>query len=107
MSQVFRIWLIPWYKAPVTLVTVLDLVQERSDDGGKGKGKYYVQRQNDLYQVDQFIKFIPGLAGGAMVVWVYQFFVTFVCLAGVVLLWPVTWWEENVRPKGWIGVAKE
>lgn len=100
MSQVFRIWLLPWYKAPVTLVAVLQLVRDEPS------GRYYVRSQNDLYQVDQWVRFIPGLFGGAVVVWVCQFLATFVCLVGAVVLWPVTWVEEYVKPQGWIGVAR-
>ena len=49
MHQLFKIWLIPGYSAPVSLVTVLQLVRRN--------GLYYIQSQHDLYQVNELVKF--------------------------------------------------
>ncbi|KAF2196530.1 hypothetical protein GQ43DRAFT_452286 [Delitschia confertaspora ATCC 74209] len=94
LHQLFRIWFIPFYRAPVNLVTVLKLMRDKD-------GKYYIDSQNDLYQVDEFVKFIT-LPGGWVFVWVLQFLATAFCLIGAVLLWPVSAWEEFVG----VGVEK-
>ncbi|KAF2477971.1 uncharacterized protein BDR25DRAFT_179543, partial [Lindgomyces ingoldianus] len=86
ISQVFRIWFIPFYRAPVSLVTVLQL------NHNKGNGLYYIHSQNDLYQVDQFVKFVAP--GGWVIVWMWQFLATLFCLLGAAALWPVSVAEE-------------
>ncbi|KAF2012129.1 hypothetical protein BU24DRAFT_425965 [Aaosphaeria arxii CBS 175.79] len=86
--QVFRIWIIPFYSAPVRLVTVLNLKRNRGD------GKLYIDGQNDLYQVDQFVKFVAP--GGWALVWLWQFWATAFCLLGALVLWPVSAAEEYV-----------
>ncbi|KAF2845192.1 hypothetical protein T440DRAFT_282308 [Plenodomus tracheiphilus IPT5] len=85
--QIFRIWLIPFYYAPVSLTTVLSLTQQSP------AGKYYISAQNDLYQTDQFVKFVlPG-------VWVFIALLGFLascgCAVGALLGGPVTWVEEH------------
>ncbi|RAR09096.1 bli-3 protein [Stemphylium lycopersici] len=85
--QIFRIWAVPFYYAPVRLTTVLSLRHSPS------MGKYYIEKQDDLYQVDQWIRFVAP--GGWMLVWLWQAWATFFCVLGMWLLWPVTWIEEN------------
>lgn len=85
--QIFSIWVVPFYSAPVHLTTVIIL--ERSG----GDGKYYIAAQNDLYQVDQFVKFVAP--GAWILVWVWQFVATFFCGLGALIAWPITWAEEN------------
>jgi hypothetical protein len=57
------------------------------------KPKYYIAKQDDLYQVDQWIRFIAP--GGWMLIWLWQAWATIFCVVGTVLLWPITWIEEN------------
>jgi len=92
VSQTFRIWIIPFYAAPVTLVTLLSLVQD------KKTSKYLIQSQNDLYQVNEFVRFF--WFGGSILVGIWQLFAAFFCLIGAVLLWPQTWVEENYKRDG-------
>lgn len=92
LSQIFRIWLIPFYAAPVTLVTVLQLVRAKADN------RYYIAEQNDLYQVDQFVRFF--WPGGVLVVWAWQIVATLFSVLGALLLAPVTWFEEVVYNPG-------
>jgi hypothetical protein len=68
------------------------------------KPKYYIQKQDDLYQVDQWIRFIAP--GAWMLIWLWQAWATVFCVAGTVLLWPVSWVEENW---GWgsVGAGKK
>lgn len=85
--QVFRIWLIPFYYAPVYLTSVIKL--ERNDE----EGKYYIDSQDDLYAVDQWIRFIAP--GGWMLVQLWQFWASFFCVIGAVMLHPITLLEER------------
>jgi len=89
--QVFRIWLFPGYKAPVNLVTVLQLEHD------KQRQKYYITSQNDLYQVNEFVRFV--WPGGFIVVWLWQVIATLVSTLGALFLWPITWIEDNILPK--------
>lgn len=97
ISQRFRIWIVPFYVAPVNLVTVLQLVHDKESD------KYYISSQDDLYQVNQFVRFI--WLGGWLVLWLCQITATFFCLIGAILLWPQTWVEEHWLRDGWTGIA--
>ncbi|KAF2134560.1 hypothetical protein P153DRAFT_4623 [Dothidotthia symphoricarpi CBS 119687] len=88
--QIFRAWIVPFYYAPVNLTTVITLQRNEGD------GKYYIAEQNDLYQVDQFVKFVAP--GSWVLVWLLQFWATFFCVLGTVAGIPITWVEEN-----WLG----
>jgi len=112
LTQVFAIWAIPTHRSEVSLVTVLHLVQGPEKDvtvldstgipTGQAKNKWYIQSQNDLYQTDQFIKFVlPWLA---WLVPLQQWIATLVCIFFSYVFEPLTWWEENkqahfVRPE--------
>jgi hypothetical protein len=85
--QVFRIWLIPFYYAPVTLTSVLTLEHDEQD------GKYYIASQNDLYQVDQWIRFVAP--GGWVLVHLWHYWATFFCLLGAIVLRPISLLEER------------
>jgi hypothetical protein len=98
ISQNFRIWIVPFYLAPVNLVTVLQLVHDKKTD------TYLIQSQNDLYQVNQFVRFF--WLGGWLLLWLWQIMATFFCLIGTVLLWPQTWAEEHCLRDGWTGLAR-
>jgi hypothetical protein len=108
--QIFRIWLIPFYYAPVSFTTVLTLSHQQSpltlqtsSLTFSGRSKYYIKRQDDLYQVDQWIRFL--LPGGWVLIWAWWAWSTFFCLLGCFILRPVTWIEENW---GWgEGVGRE
>lgn len=87
ISQVFRIWAVPFYYAPVRLTTVLNLRHSPS------MGKYYIEKQDDLYQVDQWIRFL--LPGGWLLIWLWHAWATLFCVLGTYVLYPVTWIEEH------------
>ena len=55
--------------------------------------KYYIASQNDLYQVDQFTKFVAP--GGFVFVFFWQIVATLVCLFAAVVFWPISWIEEH------------
>ena len=84
--QIFRIWLIPFYYAPVFLTSVIKL--EYNDDE-----KYYIASQDDLYAVDQWIRFIAP--GGWILVHLWQLWASFFCVVGAIVLHPITLLEER------------
>lgn len=116
IHQIFRIWIIPFYKAPVSLVTVLKLVRypplppqpsysasinpNDSQNGSLATSSktplFFIQSQNDLYQVNEFFRFFSafGVLSGFLLLW--QFVATALCVLGAGLLWPVSWVEQNV-----------
>ncbi|KAI9815202.1 MAG: hypothetical protein M1832_005537 [Thelocarpon impressellum] len=96
VSQVFRLWVVPFYAAPVSLVTVLDLRQD------KPSGRYRIAAQNDLYQTDEFVKFIlPGGVGVLLVV-VWQFVATAVsAVCALIFSEPMSWAEERFKISAW------
>ena len=96
MSQCFSIWFIPFYQAQVRLVTVLTLrpcyrdakgeIVDLPEDSGfevrdQARNLLRIAHQDDLYQVNEFLKFIlPGF--GALLWSLYQIFVALECLVG-------------------------
>ncbi|ETN39883.1 uncharacterized protein HMPREF1541_06109 [Cyphellophora europaea CBS 101466] len=109
--QTFRIQFIPLYKADVSLVTKLQLTHVR--DAGLDPSyagvvkqtpgatasqaqKYYIQSQNDLYQTNEFIKFVAPWGVGSTIVILWQIFATLMCVVGAMILWPLTWFRENL-----------
>ncbi|KAF2650955.1 hypothetical protein K491DRAFT_696856 [Lophiostoma macrostomum CBS 122681] len=98
MNQVFRIWIFPWYSAPVELTTVLKLVHN------KGDGLYYIRSQNDLYQVDQWVQFIPFFLGARPIVLFLHALGTIASVICAYLFWFVTAAEERYAQDG--GKAK-
>lgn len=89
MHQLFRIWFIPFYSAPVSLVTVLRLVHDRSTN------RYYIQQQHDLYQLNEITKFFSVFRIAWLVAVVCQFVATGLCVLGAAVGGPVSWVEEN------------
>jgi len=95
ITQDFRIWAIPFHRAEVSLVTVLHLEYIETFEKDKGTtGKWYISSQNDLYQTDQFVKFVAPHFGPSIVM-AWQMFATFVCVICSYLFLPVIWWEER------------
>lgn len=95
MHQVFSIWIVPFWAAHVSLTTVLHLVKV-PPVSEKEKLKYLIQSQSDLYQVNEFFKFVSLFGILSFVILLWQFLATGLCVLGAVVFWPVTWFEENV-----------
>ncbi|KAF5682776.1 flavin-binding monooxygenase [Fusarium circinatum] len=99
IRQTFALWFIPLYKAPVKLVSVLQLTQlspeSSSEDEGSEDSKprrqnprYYIASQEDLYPVNDCIQFLcPGLGPFLWTIW--QLYSTWLCVMGSLLLLPV------------------
>jgi hypothetical protein len=70
----------------------------------RGDGRYYIHSQDDLYQVDEFIKFV--LPPGWVLVWLWHYWSTFFCLVGTFVLWPISaveqfvWQQRNKTREG-------
>jgi hypothetical protein len=77
-------------------VTSGEASAESSGQGQQGKegsqrrpARYQIKKQEDLYQVNEFLKFV-SLRPGAACAGVLQLFATLFCLLGAVLLSPFT-----------------
>ncbi len=136
--QIFAVWFIPFYRAPVRLVTVLHLtpsssrggdsppppppcdaaqdklhaVQEGSEpsyaavtagEPSTPPTRYLIAKQQDLYQVNEFLKFVT-LTPGSIMAGFLQLLATLLCLTGSVVLGPCM---DVVRPVGQVGGEKE
>ena len=109
IHQTFAVWFIPFYKAPVRLVSVLQLTQRTSWDSsetimtngitegrepaelsgpGQERAKYFIVSQDDLYQMNDCVQFLlPGL--GPLLWSLWQLFSTGMCVLGSLVLLPL------------------
>ncbi|KAG5661405.1 hypothetical protein KAF25_005527 [Fusarium avenaceum] len=102
IRQTFAVWFIPFYKAPVRLVSVLQLTQLSSESSSEDdelsesqslspRGqtpKYYIASQDDLYPVNDCIQFLcPGLGPFLWTIW--QLYSTCLCFVGSLLFLPL------------------
>ena len=87
IHQIFQLCFLPFYKANVRLTTKLHLVYHNRDN------KYYIKSQEDLYQSNEVVKFF--WPGGATIIWLWQLFATGLCIAGALILAPVTWTSQR------------
>jgi hypothetical protein len=87
IHQTFQIWFFAplAYKAEVDLTTKLGLVQN-------GR-KYYIQSQNDLYQVNEWTKF--WWFGIWRLVWIWQALSLIACIIMAYILTAISWLEES------------
>jgi hypothetical protein len=90
ITQVFKIWFIPFYAAHVNLTTVLQLIQgSRTRRTVPENDKYYIQSQEDLYQVDEFVKFFLPFHIGTTIVAFWHWVATMCCIIGARVFGPV------------------
>ena len=91
IRQTFRIFAFALlgYKADVALVTKLSLEHRPSE------GRYYIKEQNDLYQTDQFAKFLWFGLWRLVIVWHLISMVVCILLAAVG--GPVSFVEEKLQ----------
>jgi len=55
-----------------------------------------IRSQNDLYQVNEFVKFVSQFGILSILVFGFQLVATGLCVLGAVVFWPVSWVEQNV-----------
>ena len=98
LHQLFRIWIFPFFRARVQLTTVLQLVAipYPTPHHPNKRSRYYIQNQNDLYQVNEWIKFISQFGILSLLLLTWQLVATGFCVLGAVVMWPVSWVEQNV-----------
>ena len=94
ISQTFAIWFVPFHRSPVTLTTVLQLAYGQNlnipaPSPPSSTSKYYITSQNDLYQVDQFVRFFAPWGVGSTIIAIWHWFATLCCIIGARLLQPV------------------
>ena len=110
LHQVFRMWLIPFYAANVELTVVLHLIRVPATVYNTNSPKYFIKSQNDLYQVNEFVKFVSLFGGLSLLVILWQFAATGLCVLGTWAFWPISWVEQNVvggnRERGLADVVK-
>ena len=101
INQIFRIWFIPGYSAPVSFVTVLKLVPASQapfshTQAPPTRERYLIQSQEDLYQVNEFVKFFSVFRLTWLFVLLWQLIATVTCVVGAMIGAPLSWIEENV-----------
>lgn len=62
---------------------------------GQSTAKYLIVEQNDLYQVNQFLKFLDPLSVLGLPLIALHVFASLVCLFGQWILAPISWWEDT------------
>jgi len=91
MSQVFKYFFVPFYRPNPSLVVVLHLFHDSDTN------KFYIQKQEDLYQFNEWIKF--STPGGAIIIGLLQWVSTFISVLGAILLSPLTRMAEGAAAK--------
>lgn len=110
VRQVFRMRWTHFLKSDVRLTVKLGLVER--------EGKYYIVSQEDLYQTDQFLRFLAPLGVLIAVVRMLQVLVALGCAVCVAVIVPVEWaltegWrrvmsgEARQRVQSEAGLARE
>ena len=109
IHQLFHLFILPRFifsPASVSLVTVLQLLPTTAG----GKKRYLIRSQNDLYQVNEYLKFVSLFGVLSVMVMAFQLVATGLCVLGAVAGWPISWVEENVvggnRERGLVDVVK-
>jgi hypothetical protein len=119
LRQTFAVWFIPLYKAPVRLVTVLQLTSRASWESsetitksnvtegrepaalsgpGLERAKYYIASQEDLYPVNDCLQFLlPGL--GPMLWFAWQTYSAALCVFGSLVFLPLFLVLNKGKPK--------
>ena len=105
ISQIFAIWFVPFHRSPVTLTTKLQLTRKPTSTR-LATEKLYIQSQEDLYQVDQFVRFFAPWGVGDAVVYLWQFVATMGCVVLSVVFAPFTRLEERYA-EGRVGRVEE
>ncbi|CAF9930459.1 hypothetical protein IMSHALPRED_008180 [Imshaugia aleurites] len=110
IHQLFRLWLLPYLSARVSLVTVLHLTPQTHNNTSPTPTTYLIRAQNDLYQVNEWVKFVSPFGILSVLVYAGQMLATLLCVLGAAVGWPVSWVEQNViggnEERGLLDVVK-
>ncbi|KAI6244972.1 hypothetical protein HI914_07220 [Erysiphe necator] len=86
LRQIFSPISLPFYRANVHLTCKILLHHSLNDD------KYYIQKQEDLYQSSELVKFFgPGYS---TLVLLQQLIASIFCVIGAFIFAPITWFEQ-------------
>ncbi|KPM35353.1 hypothetical protein AK830_g11229 [Neonectria ditissima] len=112
LRQTFALGFVPLYKAPMRLVSVLQLTQRTpstADDTFATESphyiqpKYYIASQEDLYPVADCVEvLVPGL--GPFLWFMWELYTTWLCVMGSLLFLPMLVLVNgllNDRPRKW------
>ncbi|KAK0292934.1 hypothetical protein LTR35_000965 [Friedmanniomyces endolithicus] len=102
---IFAIWFVPFHRSPVTLTTKLQLTRKPTSTR-LATNKLYIQSQEDLYQVDQFVRFFAPWGVGDAVVYLWHFIATIGCVVLSIIFAPFTRLEERYA-EGRVGRVEE
>ncbi|KAK0933738.1 hypothetical protein LTR29_014671 [Friedmanniomyces endolithicus] len=105
ISQIFAIWFVPFHRSPVTLTTKLQLTRKPTSTR-LATNKLYIQSQEDLYQVDQFVRFFAPWGIGDAVVYLWHFVAAIGCVVLSIVFAPFTRLEEQYA-EGRVGRVEE
>ena len=100
LHQVVQFFFFPSiFAMPVHLVTVIHLTPVTSYSPASFSEsehtRYWIQAQNDLYQVNEIFKLFSLLRILWTGLWLWQVFATFACVLGQWIFWPISRWEEG------------
>ncbi|KAH9828928.1 40S ribosomal protein S7 [Teratosphaeria destructans] len=104
-SQVFAIWFLPFHRSPVTLTTVLNLTRTNPTTSATARSTYLITSQNDLYQVDQFVRFFAPWGIGDLTVLIWHAIATISCVLLAFVCTPFSVLEQGAAEgkAGWVG----
>lgn len=68
--------------------------------GGGGRPRFFIRKQEDLYQVGELVKFVSLFGVVRVLVVLAQFLATALCVLGAWAGWPISWVEENLLSPG-------
>lgn len=93
LHQTLHYSFVPFHFATVKLVTVLKLRSQPSSSGNK----YTIEKQEDMYQINDCIQFVcPGIGPAFWTMW--QLFSTVVCFVLSVVFLPLYYlWNKDKR----------
>lgn len=94
LHQLFKIFFLPRFMASRAQLTT-KLTLRRTILEGQSTAKYLIVEQNDLYQVNQFLKFLDPLSVLGLPLIALHVFASLVCLFGQWILAPISWWEDT------------
>ncbi|KAF2767667.1 hypothetical protein EJ03DRAFT_315459 [Teratosphaeria nubilosa] len=104
-SQVFAIWFLPFHRSPVTLTTVLNLTRTNPAASPTARSTYLITSQNDLYQVDQFVRFFAPWGIGDITILMWHAIATTFCVVLAFVFTPFSVLEQRAAEgkSGWVG----
>jgi len=85
-----------------TFAEVASSKQPLSDENpeDEDEAQYYIAKQEDLYQVNEWIKFLVPFDIGTFIISIVQLIATWFCLAGTIAFFPLVWLLTHSGDRG-------